>query len=224
MGGLLERITLSCSLCCLHVLFLDSFQRIGKYIKGSRKHLADTWCSNGDHLTRAQSWRRISFFFFFFFSPLQISCCNIFGVLTLPWAFRMVVKAAGLCRVICWAVGADTVTKEAGGNPCWFPPEMISSWLCRSLLKGLQVHISFNTSVASTRDEGVEQVKKKKKTLLAGGLMPVWIAASSLCHLWMQPQVSLCVCAATLLWSLVKCHVWFQTSGPNADKDKNWVC
>lgn len=62
-----------------------------------------------------------------------------------------------------------------------------------------------------------------KKTLLAGGLMPVCVAASSLCHLWMHLQVSLCVCAATLLWSLVKRHVWFQTSGPNGDKDKKCV-
>lgn len=94
--------------------------------------------------TRVKGWKRI-------FSPcLQLSC-STFWVLTLSGASRVVVVAAGLCRAICWAVGADTVTKEAGWNPCWLPG-IISFWLCRSLLKrtagandncGVKRHISF---------------------------------------------------------------------------------
>lgn len=36
------------------------------------------------------------------------------------------------------------------------------------------------------------------------------------------PFVYVCVCGATLLGFTVKCHVWFQTSELNRDKDKNW--
>lgn len=79
----------------------------------------------------------------------------------------MVVKAAGLCQVICWAVVADTVTKEGGWNPCWFP-EIISFSALQKCI-GLQVQAMtavWNVTSASTqllRAQTFRTSNKKKK-------------------------------------------------------------
>lgn len=139
----------------------DSFQKICKYIKGSGKHLADTWNSNSDHLAAKRG-----FFSFFFLLPFRNPAVISFWFWHCLVLSKVVVKAAGLCRVICWAVSADTVTKEAVQNPCWFP-ELGS-------LFGLPAKTVRTVTLASTQLVQMQQFwawndPKKKKPALPGG-------------------------------------------------------
>lgn len=147
-------------------------------MKTSGRHLLH----NSDHLTRVKGWRRTFF-------PFRYPAVILFG-------FDTVLCFQGGCKssrsvsgdmLSCWCWHSD--------KRSWLEPLMVY-WnnvfgLCRSLLKVLQVQAMtavWNVTSASTQPLRVQSFRttNKKKILLADWiLMHVFIAALSVCPLWM---------------------------------------
>lgn len=124
-----------------------------------------------------------------------------------------------------------------GDKRSWLGPPLVS-WNCfffgfgRSLLKGLQVQAStamwnvtsFSRWPCKCKHLGCQTIRTKHFWLLAmRSLMHVFICCFPQCVIYGCNIKLFFVPRATLLCFLVKCHVWFQTSGLNWDKYKNWM-